>query len=337
MSDKGNVTLTLHENDVYGIQALTEFKGIEAAQVGTEVTLNIQARNFQNKGEFYTDSNGLQMQKRIIDKRPDWDLKIEGTEHISANYYPINSAITMKCDNFKDWITLLNDRSQGGSVLKDGVIETMIDRRLMKDDNKGLEEALNETDSSGNPLPVTTHHIILLEKNMQNFSSTFNHSRLKVSQNRLASDVQATVIKTPNRIRSSLKRVLIEASDYKTFLQQVYPVSFDEIILRIENAEDWITAPDIEYMKFDIHKIASDIYAQANEGIAPDSISIQEVTLSASETIEERAKHKLVWKTEDDHKTVKIQRKKDEIFRQEMRTYRIKYGSESVSQMQATA
>jgi alpha-mannosidase len=43
-------------------------------------------------------------------------------------------------------LTILNDRSQGGAALKKGRIELMQNRRLFKDDGRGVEEALNETD-----------------------------------------------------------------------------------------------------------------------------------------------------------------------------------------------
>lgn len=38
----------------------------------------------------------------------------------------------------------MNDRSQGGSVLHHGRIELMQNRRLNVDDNRGVNEALNE-------------------------------------------------------------------------------------------------------------------------------------------------------------------------------------------------
>lgn len=44
-------------------------------------------------------------------------------------------------------ISLLNDRSQGGSCYKTGMIELMIHRRLLCDDNRGVSEALNERGS----------------------------------------------------------------------------------------------------------------------------------------------------------------------------------------------
>ena len=57
--------------------------------MGHEVTVNFFAPNIQNKGVFYTDSNGLEMQKRILNFRPSWDLKTENSINITANYYPV--------------------------------------------------------------------------------------------------------------------------------------------------------------------------------------------------------------------------------------------------------
>ena len=55
--------------------------------VGREVVANWQVVDFDNADTFYTDSNGLEMQKRILDTRPDWDLITDEKE--SSNYYPI--------------------------------------------------------------------------------------------------------------------------------------------------------------------------------------------------------------------------------------------------------
>jgi len=41
----------------------------------------------ENQGVFYTDSMGMEMQKRVRNERPTWPLDV--TEAISANYYPI--------------------------------------------------------------------------------------------------------------------------------------------------------------------------------------------------------------------------------------------------------
>jgi lysosomal alpha-mannosidase len=50
--------------------------------------------------------------------------------------------------------TVSNDRSQGGSSLKNGRIELMQNRQTPCDDDKGVDEHLNETDANGNGIRV---------------------------------------------------------------------------------------------------------------------------------------------------------------------------------------
>ncbi|KAL0377241.1 UNVERIFIED_CONTAM: putative alpha-mannosidase [Sesamum radiatum] len=105
-------------------------------EVATQITTNLES----NK-TFYTDSNGRDFIKRIRDYRADWDLKVN--EPAAGNYYPINLGIYVK-DNKKE-LSVLVDRAVGGSSLVDGQIELMLHRRLLRDDGKGVAEALNET------------------------------------------------------------------------------------------------------------------------------------------------------------------------------------------------
>lgn len=83
--------------------------------IGHEVTVNFLAPEINNNGVFYTDSNGLAMQRRQLNFRPTWDLNLTANQNITANYYPINSAIAI-VDG--DWqLTVMNTRAQGGSVI----------------------------------------------------------------------------------------------------------------------------------------------------------------------------------------------------------------------------
>jgi hypothetical protein len=111
---------------------------------GREVTINWKSYDIKNNGTFWTDSNGLEMQKRILNYRPDFNLS--SRFNVTTNYYPINSAISIIDPKSSFKLTVLNDRSQGGSSLEDGEIELMQNRRIFKDDNKGVEEPMNETD-----------------------------------------------------------------------------------------------------------------------------------------------------------------------------------------------
>ena len=90
---------------------------------GREVTINWKSYDVKNNGTFWTDSNGLEMQKRILYYRPDYNFSSEF--NVSTNYYPINSAISVVDPKTSFKFTVMNDRSQGGSVLEDGRIEIM--------------------------------------------------------------------------------------------------------------------------------------------------------------------------------------------------------------------
>jgi len=71
-----------------------------------------------NNDVFYTDSNGLEMQRRQLNYRPTWNLtEHKGGLNITANYYPINSAIAIIDEETNMQLTVMNDRAQGGSVL----------------------------------------------------------------------------------------------------------------------------------------------------------------------------------------------------------------------------
>lgn len=90
---------------------------------------------------FYTDSNGRDYLKRVVDTREDWELNV--TDPVAGNYYPVNAGIYLT-DGTKDF-SILVDRSIGAASLRDGHVELMLHRRLLYDDHKGVGEALNET------------------------------------------------------------------------------------------------------------------------------------------------------------------------------------------------
>lgn len=102
--------------------------------------------DLRNAGESCTDSNGREMLRRKRDFRASW--KYNATDHgepVSSNYYPVTTAIHIR--DARAQLTVLNDRAQGGSgSVRDGELELMVHRRVLKDDNKGVGEPLNETE-----------------------------------------------------------------------------------------------------------------------------------------------------------------------------------------------
>jgi len=54
------------------------------------------------------------MQKRILNFRPTWNIENnykESNENVTANYYPINTAISMKDEKQGKVFTVMNDRA----------------------------------------------------------------------------------------------------------------------------------------------------------------------------------------------------------------------------------
>ena len=132
--------------------------GIPVLQDGKEVVVCWYTPDIKHGTTFHTDSNGLEMQERKLNYRPTWTLTTN--EPISANYYPINTAISIFNDTNNLQMTVSNDRSQGGSVIEDGRIELMQNRRLYYDDSRGVGEALDEIDEYGNGIVThATYHI----------------------------------------------------------------------------------------------------------------------------------------------------------------------------------
>lgn len=57
-------------------------------------------------------------------------------------------------------MTVMNSRSQGGAVIKTGRVELMQNRRLYRDDGRGMGENLDETDDLGNGIIVPARYYV---------------------------------------------------------------------------------------------------------------------------------------------------------------------------------
>lgn len=139
---------------------------IPLSKVGQEVIIQFYTPNIDNKDTFYTDSNGLEMQERILNYRFTWDLV--NIMNITQNYYPVNSAIAIRDEASGNQLTLMSTRAQGGSSIMKGQVELMHHRRLYFDDWRGVGEPLNETDEYGNGIQVTTtYYVQIFNKNSE--------------------------------------------------------------------------------------------------------------------------------------------------------------------------
>lgn len=92
---------------------------------GKEIVIRFEVSDLKNKGIFYTDSNGREMILRTKNSRFDYPFDVTD-ESISSNYYPVTSKILIKDEQKNLEVAVLNDRSQGGTSLTDGIIEIMV-------------------------------------------------------------------------------------------------------------------------------------------------------------------------------------------------------------------
>eukprot|EP00884_Botryococcus_braunii_P017840 jgi/Botrbrau1/473/Bobra.110_2s0111.2 len=116
---------------------------------------------------FYTDSNGREIQPRRLNFSSTWPLNV--TEPVAGNYYPVTAAIYISGTDGD--LTVVPDRSEGGSSLRSGEIELMLHRRTDGDDHRGVEQPLAETMCGGSiyfndcaPLVVRGTHLVSLQE-----------------------------------------------------------------------------------------------------------------------------------------------------------------------------
>ena len=112
---------------------------------GFEAIVRFRSLNITNNGTFFTDSNGLKMEKRIHNEFNGFNFKsMMHNNNVTENYYPVTSAIFIKSNDTQ--MTVMNDRPQGGSSLENGTIELMQNRRMQADDGRGTAHGLDEYD-----------------------------------------------------------------------------------------------------------------------------------------------------------------------------------------------
>jgi hypothetical protein len=192
-----------------------------ADKIGKEIILSF-ATTIQNNKTFYTDSNGLEEQKRVIDYRPTWSLV--QNEPASGNYYPVNSHISINDSTSKQRFSLLVDRSQGGSVIRDGNVEIMIQRRTTMDDSRGVNEPLDEPGDGAGITQKVRHYAVLGDNNRA--VQKANDQRIVVSW---ATTASTTFAKNPSpkpafTVRDSVKIYMRPFSD-NTYLLRL--MNFD--------------------------------------------------------------------------------------------------------------
>lgn len=251
-------------------------------KVGKEIITRFDT-DLKTNAEFFTDSNGREMVKRKRNYRPTWILNV--TEPVSGNYYPVNSRIFIRDIKSHKQFTVLTDRSQGGSSIKDGSIELMIHRRLFMDDAFGVGEALNETGVDGKGLVITGSHYLVF--NYMNQSATIH--RPLAQRIYLQPQISFMTYSMPDQeLKKSLK--LFNPGMKSPFPENIHlltlePWKRDTYLIRLEH--------------FFAYDDSINLSASANVSLKDrftdfDVLNLDETTLSANQYLENAKR--LTWK-----------------------------------------
>lgn len=162
---------------------IKRMKGINFAlllksDINNTVILPNRKGTIINSTEFWTDSNGIKMLRRITNHRDTFDYNENQT--IAGNFYPVVESISIRekasqvyqADKYNGlsvndrMISIFTDRPQSGGVLKQGEVIILINRASVKDDEKGMNEPLYEEISMKNYFKV--QHIIMFGRNIYN-------------------------------------------------------------------------------------------------------------------------------------------------------------------------
>ncbi|XP_048762590.2 lysosomal alpha-mannosidase-like isoform X2 [Ostrea edulis] len=130
-------------------------------KLGKEFITLYDTQSMETGSLFYTDANGREILERRRDHRNTWNFN--NTEPVAGNYYPVNSRIFIQDKTNNQQLTVMTDRSEGGSSLESGTLELLVHRRLLYDDHFGVGEPLNETGADGQGLVVRGKHLVILD------------------------------------------------------------------------------------------------------------------------------------------------------------------------------
>ncbi|KAJ8775643.1 hypothetical protein J1605_016191 [Eschrichtius robustus] len=133
-----------------------------------EIAMRISS-SINNQNRFYTDLNGYQIQPRMtLSKLP-----------LQANVYPMTTMAYVQDAEYR--LTLLSAQSLGQ-------IEVIMDRRLMQDDNRGLEQGVHD-----NKITANLFRILLEKRSVMNMEE----EKKSVSYPSLLSHITSSFLNHP--------------------------------------------------------------------------------------------------------------------------------------------
>ena len=179
-------------------------------------------------------------------------------------------------------LTLLTDRTQGGSSLSDGQLELMIHRRLLTD----TRTSLNETGPDGKGLEVRGNHFL--------FFKPINESA------KLYRDLSQRLFMSPlitfSASNQSIEQYLKKYKSYYSGLKQDFPENIHLLTLEKWSQNEILVRLEHFYESQDKNDLSKPVEIDLENLFKEFNIkSIREMILSANQLLSES--HRLKWKT----------------------------------------
>lgn len=270
-------------NDGYGKEIVSKFtSSLKTGGTGANVA--------------YTDSNGREFLKRTLNSQPTYPITVY--EPIAGNYYPISTAIYVQDVDAKLQLSVLPDRSQAGASINDGEIELMVHRRLVADDQRGVNEPLNETtggmspyptwERSGDGITVRGKHYLLL--------SSLENGMAEVRQK--MDEVFAPLTTFYSSDPNAVKAALLSAGNDQSLLSTELPVNVQLVTLEAISNTKLLVRLAHQFAVNEDPNLSQDVTVDIFALLAKyNPKSIQEMTLSANQDKAEQMAGKIQWKS----------------------------------------
>jgi lysosomal alpha-mannosidase len=123
------------------VELTTALGTLELGDNGREVVMQLRT-DIASDRTWYTDSEGLEMQKRVKNTR--FNFPYETLQPVASNFMPVNTHVKMNATAGGRNIAVMADRSRATASLDDGALEFLMHRRLKYDDGRGVGQALDD-------------------------------------------------------------------------------------------------------------------------------------------------------------------------------------------------
>ena len=206
------------------------------------------------------------MQKRILNYREDWDLEYNYNIHndnITANFYPINSAISMKDISSGRKFTVMNERSQSGSSLFPGEIELMQNRAIPGNDGKGEDGYYYERNSFNRGIRVPATYYVQLFDESKDSSAQRTIQQLIADEPQYFFAFQEEILSVGQK--STFSNDLKNAGVIDPIKIVTIPRGLNKFDIRVENiADDYDASTAGKTFNVNVTAIADAFWREAN-------------------------------------------------------------------------